>query len=102
MGDLALLAQSSQQGTLPFVVMMGALFVLMYVLLIMPTQRRQKKVTQMLAALKNGDKIVTTGGIYGTIVGLEDDSIQLRVADQVKIKLARNAVAGIQPEKKES
>ena len=102
MGDLALLVQSSQQGTLPFVVMMGALFVLMYVLLIMPTQRRQKKITQMLAALKNGDKIVTTGGIYGTIVGLEDDSIQLRVADQVKIKLARNAVAGIQPEKKES
>jgi preprotein translocase subunit YajC len=101
-GDVALLAQASQQGSLPFVVMMGGLFVLMYLLLIMPAQRRQKKVSQMLSALKNGDKIVTTGGIYGTIVGLEDDAIQLRISDQVKIKLARNAVAGIQPEKKES
>jgi preprotein translocase subunit YajC len=101
-GDVALLAQASQSGQLPFVVMMGGLFVLMYLLLIMPAQRRQKKVSQMLSALKNGDKIVTTGGIYGTIVGLEDDAIQVRISDQVKIKLARNAVAGIQPEKKES
>jgi len=102
MGDLALSVQASQQSGLPFIVMMGALFVLMYLLLILPAQRRQKKITQMLSALKNGDKVVTTGGIYGTIVGLEDDAIQLRIADQVKIKVARNAVAGLQVEKKES
>ena len=101
-GHLALWAQASPQSGLPFIISMGAIFVLMYLLLIMPAQRRQKKVSQMLGNLKNGDKVVTNGGIYGTIVGLEDDSIQLRIAEQVKIKVARNAVAGLQLEKKES
>ena len=45
---------------------------------------------QMLAALKNGDKVVTTGGVYGTIVGIEDEPIQLRIADQVKVKVLRS------------
>jgi preprotein translocase subunit YajC len=102
MGDLALQGQASQPSGLPFIVMMAAIFVLMYLLLILPAQRRQKKIHQMHQALKNGDKIITTGGLHGTIVGLEDDAIQLRVADQVKIKVARNAVAGLQVEKKES
>ncbi len=85
-------------GILPIVLIMG----IFYVLLILPAQKRQKKVTQMLAALKNGDKVVTTGGIYGTIVGIEDDAIQLRIADQVKIKVLRSAIGGLQPENKES
>jgi len=78
------------------------IMVIFYVLLILPAQKRQKKITQMLSELKNGDKVVTTGGIYGTIVGLEDDAIQLRIADQVKIKVLRSAVGGLQPENKES
>ncbi len=53
-------------------------------------------------ALKNGDKVITSGGIYGTIVGLEDDAIQLRIAEQIKIKVARSAIAGLQLESKES
>jgi preprotein translocase subunit YajC len=89
---------SALGGILPIVLIMG----IFYVLLILPAQKRQKKVTQMLAALKNGDKVVTTGGIYGTIVGIEDDAIQLRIADQVKIKVLRSAVGGLQPENKES
>jgi preprotein translocase subunit YajC len=68
----------------------------------MPAQRRQKKVGEMLRNLKNGDKVVTSGGIFGTIVGLEDDAVQLRIADQVKIKVARSAIAGLQAESKES
>jgi preprotein translocase subunit YajC len=78
---------------LPLVVIM----VIFYVLLIMPAQRRQKKTQAMLGALKNGDKIVTNGGLYGTIVGLEDDAVQLRVAENVKVKVARSAIAGLQP-----
>jgi len=73
-----------------------------YFLMIMPAQRRQKKVNEMLKNLKNGDKVITNGGIYGTIVGLEGDAIQLRIADQVKIKVSRSAVAGLQLESKES
>jgi preprotein translocase subunit YajC len=77
---------------LPLILIM----VIFYFLLIMPAQRRQKKTNQMLQALKNGDKVITNGGIYGTIVGLEDQTVQLRVADQVKIKLSKNAIVGLQ------
>ena len=77
------------------------IMVIFYVLLILPAQRRQKKTQQMLGALKNGDKIITNGGLFGTIVGLEGDSIQVRIAEQVKVKVLRSAVASLQPEGKE-
>jgi preprotein translocase subunit YajC len=99
----ALLAQASQPGGgialfLPLVLIM----VIFYFLMILPAQRRQKKVTEMLKSLKNGDKVITSGGIYGTIVGLEDDAVQLRIAEQVKVKVSRSAIAGLQAENKES
>ena len=97
-----LLAQSQITGALGGLLPIILIMVIFYVLLIMPAQRRQKKTTQMLSALKNGDKVITSGGVYGTIVGLEDDTIQLRIADQVKVKVLRSAIAGIQPENKES
>ena len=98
-----LLAQSQGPGSLlplllPWVLVMG----IFYVLLIMPQQKRQKKLQEMLGALKTGDKVITSGGIYGTVVGLEPDAVQLRIADQVKIKVSRSAIAGMQPEPKES
>ena len=77
------------------------IMVIFYVLLILPAQRRQKKTQVMLGALKNGDKVVTSGGLFGTIVGLEGDSVQLRIADQVKVKVLRSAVTALQPENKE-
>ena len=72
--------------------------------MILPAQRRQKKVNEMLKNLKTGDKIITNGGIYGTIVGLEDEAVQLRIAEQVKVKVSRSAIAGLQaePQPKES
>ena len=82
---------------LPLVIIM----VIFYVLLILPAQRRQKKTQAMLNALKNGDKVVTSGGLYGTIVGLEPDAVQLRIAEQVKVRVARSAIADIQSEIKE-
>jgi len=72
--------------------------VIFYFLMILPQQRRQKKVAEMLRNLKTGDKVITNGGIYGTIAGLDDDSVQLRVAEQVKIKVSRAAIAGLQAE----
>ena len=94
---LGLLAQAQPGGIalfLPLILIM----VIFYFLMILPAQRRQKKVTEMLTNLKNGDKVITNGGIYGTIVGLEGDTVQLRVAEQVKMKVARNAIAGLQSE----
>lgn len=95
--ELSLVAQgqpSALTAFLPLVLIMG----IFYVLLILPAQRRQKKVQEMLAALKTGDKVVTSGGLYGVVVGLEQDSVQLRIADQVRVKVARSAIAGHQPE----
>lgn len=79
---------------LPLILIM----VIFYFLMILPAQKRQKKINDLLKDLKNGDKVITNGGIYGTIVGLEDDAVQLRIADNVKMKVARNAIAGLQAE----
>ncbi len=99
--ETVILAQGQSNGLmalLPLVFIMA----IFYVLLILPAQRRQKKVNEMLASLQSGDKVVTNGGIYGTIVGLEADAVQLRVAEQVKIKVARSAIAALQAEPKET
>ncbi len=103
-GPLVLLAQSQSPGPLGLLGGMAPLIIIMaifYVLLILPAQRRQKKTAAMLNELKSGDKVVTSGGIYGTIVGVEGEALQLRIAEQVKIKVARSAIAGLQPEPKE-
>lgn len=86
-------AQPSSIGLfLPLILIM----VIFYFLMILPAQRRQKKTASMLKSLKTGDKVITNGGIFGTIVGLEDEAVLLRIADQVKIKVSRSAVAGLQ------
>ncbi|MBI4466026.1 MAG: preprotein translocase subunit YajC [Acidobacteria bacterium] len=82
----------------PFLIVL----VIFYFLLILPAQRQRKRQQQMLSALKTGDKVITTGGIYGTIVGLRDEVVQLRIADQVRIEVARSAIAGLQPHKEEA
>jgi preprotein translocase subunit YajC len=98
--DLSLMAQGTGGGLVAFAPLL-IIMVIFYVLLILPAQRRQKKTQQMLEALKNGDKVITNGGIFGTIVGIEGESIQLRIADQVKVKVLRSAVSALQPEGKE-
>jgi preprotein translocase subunit YajC len=100
--DLSPLAQGQGPSGLTALLPLLLILVIFYFLLIMPAQRRQKKTAEMLRSLKTGDKVITNGGIYGTIVGLEEDSVQLRIADQVKVKVARSAIAARQPESKES
>lgn len=77
---------------LPFALILG----IFYVLILMPMQRRQKKVQEFQSALKVGDKIVTTGGIYGQITRVNDKSVQLQIADRVRIEIARASVGGYQ------
>src|SRR5438105_15769820 len=95
-------AQSPTGNGLIAFLPLAIIMVMFYVLLILPAQRRQKKTQVMLSALKTGDRVVTTGGLYGTIVALDGDAVQLRIADQVRVKVARSAVAGIQTEGKEA
>jgi len=67
-----------------------------YVMLILPQQRQRKKVQAMLQALKSGDKVITSSGIYGTVNGIDGETIILKIADQVKIRIARSAIAQVE------
>ena len=69
------------------------IFGIFYFIVFRPMRKGQRQVEEMRGGLKNGDRIVTSGGIYGTVVGVSEDTIQLRVADQVKIQVAKSAVA---------
>lgn len=72
------------------------IFAIFYFVLIMPQQRRQKKWQQMLGELKNGDKVVTSGGLRGTIVALRDDYLQLRVPpDNLRIEVSRASIVSV-------
>jgi preprotein translocase subunit YajC len=72
------------------------MFGIMYFLVILPQSRQRKKTQDMLGAVKNGDKVVTTSGIYGTINGIDGDTFILKVADNVKIRIARAAIAQVE------
>lgn len=78
----------SLAGFLPIIVM----FVIFYFLLIRPQQIQQKKRREMLASLKKGDRVVSIGGIYGMIKEIKDDTVVLRIADNVNIKIARAGI----------
>ncbi len=69
--------------------------VIFYLLLFLPMRRKQKKHQEMLNQLSKGDRVITSGGIFGTVVGVEGEIIELRIADNVRIQVARNAIAGL-------
>ena len=74
------------------------IFALFYFLMIAPARKKQKKHAEMLGALKPGDKVVTNGGIYGTVAGVTDHVVQLKIAEQVKIEVAKQSIAGMRSE----
>jgi preprotein translocase subunit YajC len=81
-----------------FLIPLGLMFAIMYFMVIMPQQRQRKKMQAMLAELKAGDKVVTSGGIYGTINGIDGDSVILKISSepQVKIRISRAAIAQVE------
>lgn len=77
------------------------IFVLFYFLLILPQQKRQKQHKRMLEALKKGDKVVTTSGIWGTVTNLGKETVTLQIADNTKIKIQREHIARLRGEDEE-
>jgi|SRR6185369_633695 len=90
-------AQGSQSllvSLMPFVLMIG----IFYVLVLLPMRKRQKKIADFQSSLKVGDRIITTSGIYGSVTRLDEKSVQVQIADKVRVDVARAAIGGYQGE----
>ena len=85
-------------GTNPVLALLPYLLVIavFYFVMIRPMRSRQQKVQEFLAGLKVGDRVVTSGGIYGSITRLGRDKLQIQIADKVRIDVSRNAIVGYQ------
>ena len=76
----------------PYAIILG----IFYFLILLPMNKRQKKVQEFQESLKVGDKVITTSGIYGQVTRVSDKSVQLQIAERVRIEVARSAVGGYQ------
>jgi preprotein translocase subunit YajC len=84
---------------LPFVLIIGVF----YLMLVRPNQKKQKQWQEMLASLKPGDRITTTGGMRGTIISIKEDAIQLRVPpDNIKLEVIKSAIASVTTNQEEA
>jgi preprotein translocase subunit YajC len=77
-------------------VLMVVIFSIFYFVLILPMRTKQRKLDELIKGLKTGDKVIVSPGIFGTIVGVEDDSFQVRVDDKTKLRVLKSAVSGLQ------
>jgi preprotein translocase subunit YajC len=82
--------------------LMIGMFAIMYFLIIRPQQKQRRERETLLQAIKKGDRVVTTSGLFGTVVGLSDQTVTLKVADQVKLDFERSAIGRIVTSAKES
>jgi preprotein translocase subunit YajC len=97
--DHFLVAMAAPQGSpspwfqiVPFILILG----IFYFVMVLPMRRRQQKVQAFLAALKVGDKVITSGGIFGSITRVSDHAVQLQIANNVRIDVSRQAIVGYQ------
>ena len=93
-----LLQASGGAGFGGFLIPLGLMFAIMYFMVIMPQQRQRKKTQEMLGALKTGDKVITNGGIYGQVNGIDGETVILKIATdpQVKIRISRAAISQVE------
>lgn len=89
-------AESGAQGLTSFILILGPLILIWYLLVIRPQSTQRRKTQEMLSNLKTGDHVVTSGGLLGTITGFGNNTVQLQITSQVKIDVLRSAVSGFQ------
>jgi len=95
---IAMAPQGGQQGgggMVGTLIMFAAIFAIFYFMIIRPQQKRQKEKEKMLNALKKGDKIMTSGGIHGVVAGMDEKTVLIEVAKDVKIKFERSAITTV-------
>jgi len=96
MHTIALLQAGNGAANLLFQVLpIAAIGLVFYFLVIAPSNKQRRQQQEMLNSLKKGDRVVTSGGIYGTIQGVEAEVVYLKIAENVKVKVARSAVSGV-------
>ncbi|HET6345122.1 MAG TPA: preprotein translocase subunit YajC [Myxococcota bacterium] len=78
------------------------IFVIFYVVLMLPMQRQRKALQQVIANLKKGDRVLTTGGLYGEVTAVEGATVMLRIADNVRVRVAKAAISGLEGESDKS
>lgn len=84
-----------QQNPMHFFIMIGAMVMIFYFLIMRPQQKKQKEHQGMLGALKKGDQVITNGGFYGRITGINGDVITIELADRIRVKISRSGIAGL-------
>ncbi|HKA24542.1 MAG TPA: preprotein translocase subunit YajC [Candidatus Eisenbacteria bacterium] len=102
MNDVAWAQTAAGGGTDPRAYLVNFLplilvFVIFYFLILRPQTQKQKEVQKMIQNLKRGDRVVSSGGIYGEVVDVKPDTVILRVADNVKLEFAKSAIVGMEP-----
>jgi len=78
-----------------WVTLLGPIVGIVYFMMIRPQQRRQKETEAMRSSIRKGDRVLTTGGLFGTVVGERDDVVVLKVADDVKMEFARDSIVQV-------
>jgi len=82
-------------GMTSTLIMFGLIFVIFYFMIVRPQQKRQKERQRMLDSLKKGDKVLTAGGIHGTIMGIEEKTVLVQIADGIKVNVDRGSVSSV-------
>ncbi len=95
MHTIALLQNATMAAYVVQILPIAAIGLVFYFLVIAPANKQRRQQQDMLGSLKKGDKVVTSGGIYGTIQSVEPDAVFLKIAENVKVKVARSAVSGV-------
>ena len=95
MNTIALLQAGGSGAFLVQILPIAAIFLVFYFIVIAPANKQRRKTQEMLTSLKKGDRVVTQGGIYGTVQGVEPEVVYLKIAENVKVKVSRSAITNV-------
>jgi preprotein translocase subunit YajC len=87
--------QGEGPGLMSNVILFGSIILIFYFMIIRPQQKRAKERQKLIESMKKGDKVITSGGMYGTVAGLDEKTVLVEIADKIKVKLDRSAIATI-------
>lgn len=86
-------------GGFTSLIFLAAIFLVFYLFIIRPQSKKQKEIQNKVSEMKKGDKVVTSGGVVGIVASIEDDSIMMEIDKDVKVKLLKNAIVDVNPQK---